>query len=69
MRIPVDRCTEMTLDLSSEVDFRCFSEIISGMDDSMIFRNIIFKKTSKFLSGFDQKTLDYLEIWRISKTA
>ena len=69
MRIPVDRWTEMALDLSSEFVFGCFSEIKSKFFDSMIFRNIIFKKTSKFLPGFDQKTLDYLEIWRISKTA
>ena len=69
MRIPVDRCTEMILHLSSEVVSSCFSEIRSGMDDSMIFRNIIFKKASQFLSGFGKKTLNYLEIWGISKTA
>ena len=69
MIIPVDRCTEMVLDLSSELVFRCFSEIRSRIDDSMIFRNNIFKKASQFLSGFGQKTLNYLEIWGISKTA
>ena len=62
MRIPVDRWTEMALDLSSELVFGCFSEIKSKFFDSMIFRNNIFKKTSKFLPGFDQKTLDYLDI-------
>ena len=44
MKIPVDRWTEMVLDLSSELVFGCFSEIKSKFFDSMIFRNIIFKK-------------------------
>ena len=42
MRIPVDRWTEMALDLSSELVFGCFSEIKSKFFDSMIFPNIIF---------------------------
>ena len=59
----------MTLDFSSELGFRCFSEIRLKFDDSTIFGNTIFKKTSKILSEFGKKTLNYLEIWGISRIA
>ena len=69
LRIPVEKYTESTLDLSYGTAVSSIVEKKSGFDDSMIFGNIIFRKTPKFMSGLGQKTSNYLEKIEISKSA